>query len=86
MEITTTASALPSKGAWGSFASRILDGISAVREHYQQQRMVLAAGELDHPGVWADIEAAVRRHDDAKMRAIFEGYAVSIPEWKRHRC
>lgn len=36
--------------------------------------------ELDHPGVLADTAAAVGRRDAAKMRSMFEGYAVMVPE------
>jgi hypothetical protein len=80
MEIIATASALPSRGAWGSFASRLLEGVSAVYEYSRQQRMMLAARELDHPGVLADMEAAARGHEIAKMRGMFEGYSVMFPE------
>lgn len=80
MDITTTASALPSKGVWGSFATRVLEGISAVREHHQRPCMTVAARELDHPGMFAEMEAAARRHDAASMRGVFEGFSVAIPE------
>ena len=80
MDITATASALPSTGAWGSFASRLLEGVSAVYEYPKQQRMMLAARELDHPGALADMEVAARGHDIAKMRGMFEGYSVMIVE------
>ena len=79
---TTTASALPAKGAWGNFGRRLLEKLSAVCEGYQQQRMILAASELDHPGVLADKEMASHRRDTAIMRGIFEGYSVIIPERK----
>jgi hypothetical protein len=55
-------------------ARRLLKEISAVRER-----------ELDHPGVLADKEAAVRRRDAAKMRGAFEGYSVMIPEGRHRR-
>lgn len=80
MEMTATASALPSKGVWGSFARKVLEGISAVREHHEQQCVTRAVRELDHPGVFAEMEAAARRHDAAKLQSIFEGYSVVIPE------
>jgi hypothetical protein len=79
MEITGIATALPSRGAWGSFASRLLEGVSAVYEYSKQQRMMLAARELD-PGALADMEAAARGRDIAKMRGMFEGHSVMILE------
>lgn len=80
MAVTTTASALPENGAWGNFAHKLLEGISAVCGHYQQQRMMLAIGEIDHLGTLVDIQAAARRRDAARMRSIFEGCSLSIPE------
>lgn len=83
MAIPTTAStALPEKGSWGSFARRLLDAFAAASEHYQQERMMLAVGELDHPGRLADTEAALHRRDAARMRGIFEGFSVMVPEGK----
>ena len=65
MDITTAASALPSNGVWGSFASRLLEGISATRDHCQQNQALVAVGETVHPGVLADMEAAEHRYDAA---------------------
>ncbi len=49
MESTSTASALPSTGPWGSFASRLLEGVAAASAHCKEQRMMLAASERDDP-------------------------------------
>ena len=42
-------------------ARRLLEAFATAREHYQEQRMMLAVSELDHPGPRADMKAARRR-------------------------
>jgi hypothetical protein len=80
MMAITTASALPARGSWGSFAQKLLQGITAVRERSQQQRILLTHGEPGHPTTLANMEAAARQRDVARMRASFEGFSVMIPE------
>ena len=82
MAIITTASALPAKGSWGSFARSLLERLASRCERYQQRRIMLAVGELDHSDALADMQAAMRRRDTARTRGIFEGHSVMIPEGK----
>ena len=61
MVVVTTVSALPATGLWGTFARRLIERFSAASNDYQQERMMVAVRELDHPGVLADMEAAARQ-------------------------